>query len=137
MTLHCSFSQAAAALTQIQTSTSLVDKKLASYATASSEWGNVIRGLILPLHAESEKNAKKENTRTSQTRKEKKITGGYLDVKATAFIDCSSSGNMRAASEVKCSGSRAAKELSSFTRICVSVRWPCGLCKTKTGNQAE
>ena len=97
----------------------------------------ITRGLILPFACSPKRMQRKKIRRTSQRHKEKKITGGYVDVKATAFIDCSSLGNMTAASEVKCSGSRAAKELSSFTRICVSVRWPCGLCKRKTGNQAE
>ncbi len=50
------------------------------------------------------------------------ITGGSVEVKASPFIDCSSSGRLMAASEVKCAGRRAsarlkeAKELSSFHR---------------------
>lgn len=113
-----------------QKSSPLMQPLHLSGATSPAAWSS----LCMQSEKECKERKYKEHHRDI---KKKKITGGYVDVKATAFIDCSSSGNMTAASEVKCSGSRAAKELSSFTRICVSVRWPCGLCKRKTGNQAE
>lgn len=93
MTLYCFFSQAAAALTQLQTSIvwfrgkKKKKKKLASYATPSSEWGI----MILPLHTDSERNEKNDRT---QRCKENKNTGGYAEVKAIAFIDCESLGQL-------------------------------------------
>lgn len=77
------------------------ETKLASYATPSSERGSITRGLILRVTKER---------KNDETRTKTKTTGGHIEVKAFAFIDCSSSGRLAAAAEVELNW----KELKSF-----------------------
>lgn len=118
MTSFCSLSQAAAALTQIQTTE--VWWRKSSYATPSSEWGRITRSLIL------------------RVRKEWKEWRDKAEVKAIAFICASGRWWRRPRSSAPAAVRRLNwKELWSFTRIWVSLpRWPRGLCKRKTGNRA-
>lgn len=95
-------SQTAAALTQLQTSVVWFrEKKLASYATLHLSGAS---RSFLCMQSQKGRNRMKGH------KEEQENTGGYAEVKAIAFIDCDSSGQL--ITEVECAGSHASTQRS-------------------------